>query len=74
MGKMESQLAISSPNEASSTTSGLHQIELLTKGFHGNPQTIQPVDRAFGCSAYPDSEAPLLKIIPSQHIENGEFL
>lgn len=46
-------------NEASSTGTGLHLIELLINEAHGNLQTTQ-AEAKTGCSLQ-DSKAPLLK-------------
>ena len=47
-----------SPNEASSTGTGFHLIELLVPGVYGSPQTTQAVDKLIGCSPQTDDNVP----------------
>lgn len=48
-------------NETSSVRSGLHLIELLAKGDHGNSKTAVAVAKTTGCSPQSDRKANLLK-------------
>ena len=64
-----------SPNEASSTGTALHSIELLAKGVSWNSPKTQAVTKTMGCSLQADSiggTGELLRTTPTQLIENGE--
>lgn len=60
------------PNEASSSRIGLHSMELLVRGSHGNPHTSQAVAKAKGHLPQIDSNAPLLGTSPTLLTEHGK--
>lgn len=72
MGRQGPNCTPLSPNEASSTGIGLHLIELLANGVHGNPPTTQAVTKTLGCSPQTVSTTPLLKTKPTQLTEHGD--
>ena len=52
---------------------GLHAIELLAKGSHGNPQTTYVLTTDIGCSLKTDGKALWLKIPLNFLIEYGKI-
>lgn len=61
-----------SPNEASSTRTGLNLTRLLAKGSHENPQSTEVVVKTISCSPKTDSRSPLPKTTVIQLTEHGE--
>ena len=51
-----------SPNESSSTETGLHSIELLAKGIPWESKITQAIAKTMSCPSQMYSEIPLLKI------------
>ena len=49
MGDMESQRAVSYSGNTYSGRTGLHSVELLVEGIHGEPQTTKADVRTEGC-------------------------
>ena len=60
-------------NETSSVRSGLHLIELLAKGDHGNSKTNQTIAKATICSPQLEGKALLLKTVLIYVIKRGEI-
>lgn len=61
-----------SPNESSSTGTGLHSIELLAKVVPWKPPTTQAVAEMIDYSSQTDSKAQVLKETPTQLTEPRE--
>lgn len=63
--KIESQCIFLSPNEEFSIRNTLYLIELWTKGFNGNSQTIQAILKGTDGSQQSNDKALLVKITPT---------
>ena len=60
------------PNEISRPGNGLHLIELLAKGTHGNLQITQAIAKTIGCFPQSDGKTLLLKTVSTYLTEHGD--
>lgn len=73
MREIETQLDISYHQTVSSSTrTGFHPVELLTKKGLMDISKTQAVDKITGCSPQTDGKAPLLRTAPTQLTEHGK--